>query len=64
MYGWSESEVTAEMDRMGLVAHITHRATRDQCYVISQSPQGGTKVAVGSTVDVVVATATGICEQV
>ncbi len=64
MYGWRESEVRAEMDRLGLVTHVTYRATPDKCYAIEQSPTGGTVVAAGATIDVVIATATGICKQV
>ena len=43
---------------------ITYRATPDQCHVLEQSPAGGTVVAAGSTVDVVIATATDQCKQV
>ncbi|MBB5867591.1 serine/threonine-protein kinase [Allocatelliglobosispora scoriae] len=61
MYGWREVEVRAEMKRLELVARIEYRSTFDKCYVIDQSPPGGTVVPAGSTVDVVIATATGIC---
>ncbi len=64
LYGWRESEVTSEMTRLGLVARIRYRATPDKCYAIEQSPPGGTVLATGSTVEVVIATATGICKQV
>ncbi|MEV4413063.1 serine/threonine-protein kinase [Catellatospora sp. NPDC049609] len=64
MYGWREVEVTAELKRLGLIGRITYRATPDQCYAIEQTPAGGTVVAPGTTVDVVIATATDICKQV
>ncbi|BCJ73489.1 hypothetical protein CS0771_30330 [Catellatospora sp. IY07-71] len=64
MYGWREVEVVAELKRLGLIGTITYRATPDQCYAIEQSPAGGTVVAAGSTVDVVIATATDQCKQV
>jgi hypothetical protein len=64
LYGWRESEVTSEMTRLGLTAHITYRATPDKCYAIEQTPPGGTVLPRGSTVEVVIATATGICKQV
>ncbi|GAA1630104.1 protein kinase [Catellatospora bangladeshensis] len=64
MYGWREVEVVAELKRLGLIGTITYRATPDQCHVLEQSPAGGTVVAAGSTVDVVIATATDQCKQV
>jgi beta-lactam-binding protein with PASTA domain len=64
MYGWKENEVMAEVRRLGLVEQITYRRTPDQCYAIEQSPPGGTVVPKGSTVDVVIARATGICKEV
>jgi serine/threonine-protein kinase len=63
MYGWPEAKVTAQLKHLGLVAHITYQVTSDKCYVISQSPAGHTVVAAGSSVDVVVATATGVCKH-
>ena len=54
----------AEVRRLGLVEQITYRRTPDQCYAIEQSPPGGTVVPRGSTVDVVIARATGICKEV
>jgi beta-lactam-binding protein with PASTA domain len=63
MYGWPEAEVTAQLKRLGLVAHITYQTTSDKCYVISQSPAGHIVVAAGSGVDIVVATATGVCKR-
>jgi len=64
LYGWSETEVKSEMTRLGLVAHITYRFTPDKCYAIEQSPSGGTVLPTGSTVEVVIARATGNCEEV
>lgn len=64
MYGWKEAEVESEMTRLGLVARIERRSTQEQCYVIEQSPPGGTVVPRGSTVDVVIAIARGICKEV
>jgi serine/threonine-protein kinase len=64
MYGGREVEVVAELKRLGLIGTITYRATPDQCYAIEQSPAGGTVVAAGSAVDVVIATATDQCKQV
>jgi len=64
MYGWRESEMKAEMQRLGLIPQVTYRSTPDRCYVIEQSPAGGTVVRYGATVDVVVATATGVCKAV
>lgn len=64
MYGWREVEVVAELKRLGLIGTITYRATPDQCYAIEQTPAGGTVVAAGSTVDVVIATATDQCKEV
>ncbi|GIH07730.1 hypothetical protein Rhe02_57970 [Rhizocola hellebori] len=64
LYGWKESEVTSEMTRLGLVARITYRWTPDKCYAIEQSPPGGTVLSTGSTVEVVIAKATGICQEV
>ncbi|WP_144119094.1 serine/threonine-protein kinase [Catellatospora sichuanensis] len=64
MYGWREVEVTAELKRLGLVADISYRATPDKCHVLEQTPVGGTVLAAGSTVEIVIATATGVCKVV
>ncbi|WP_155371537.1 protein kinase domain-containing protein [Catellatospora vulcania] len=64
MFGWREVEVTEAMQRLGLVAHIEYRSTPDKCHVLEQTPAGGSVVAAGSTVEVVIATATGVCKVV
>jgi len=64
MYGWKENEVKSEMARLGLVERIRYEWTPDKCYVIEQTPPGGTTVALGSTVNVVIARATGQCLEV
>ena len=64
MYGWKENEVKSEMARLGLVERIRYEWTPDKCYVIEQTPPGGTTVPLGSTVNVVIARATGQCLEV
>lgn len=64
MYGWTENEMKSEITRLGLLHHITYEWTPDQCYVIRHTPTSGTVVPTGSTVNVVIAKATGICKQV
>ncbi|GAB4057952.1 serine/threonine-protein kinase [Catellatospora paridis] len=64
MFGWREVEVTEAMRRLGLAADITYRSTPDKCHVLEQTPAGGTVVSAGSTVKIVIATATGICKIV
>ncbi|MEV0457983.1 protein kinase domain-containing protein [Catellatospora methionotrophica] len=62
MFSWRENEVKEALQRLGLVARIEYRSTLDQCHVLDQSPVGGTVVAAGSTVDVVIGKPTGICK--
>ncbi|GIG01069.1 serine/threonine-protein kinase [Catellatospora citrea] len=62
MFSWREVEAKDALQRLGLVAHIEYRSTLDECHVLEQSPAGGTVVAAGSTVDVVVGKPTGVCK--
>ncbi|MFD0592765.1 PASTA domain-containing protein [Catellatospora coxensis] len=62
MFSWREVEVREAMDRLGLVVNIEYRSTLDQCHVLEQTPAGGTVVAAGSTVDVVIGKPTGVCK--
>jgi eukaryotic-like serine/threonine-protein kinase len=64
LYGMSEEEATDMVRQMNLVADITYETNTNRCFVIDQWPEAGTVVAAGSTVDLTVATTTGICNPI
>ncbi|MDI1462608.1 serine/threonine-protein kinase [Catellatospora sp. KI3] len=63
MLGWPEDNVRSEMTRLGFIVQIKYQTTLDDCSVLAQTPDGGTVLAVGSPVDVVIGKPLGVCKQ-
>jgi hypothetical protein len=59
-----EGPAVNEIEAAGLVAHVSRQMSRNQCYVIRESPAAGTAVVAGQTVELTVAVNSGPCEFV